>query len=76
MGASIDGAPAPSGVQLEVGADALGYYTVFKLKSGWGNRPAYEVAAIRGHKRIPVLKRYTHLRTEDLVAWVARVKQR
>lgn len=32
-----------------------------------------EVASISGHKSMQMLKRYTHLRTEDLVAKLDRI---
>jgi integrase len=35
-----------------------------------------EVSAISGHKSMQMLKRYTHLRTEDLVARIEEAAQR
>ena len=40
---------------------------VRSLASIRGKDVAIEVAAITGHKTLQVLKRYTHLRAEDLV---------
>ncbi len=42
------------------------------VEAGLGDQ---EVAAISGHKSMQMLKRYTHLRTEDLVAKLDRVFQ-